>query len=89
MPSIIVKRAEEILEKRKRTKLTKKENQNALTENVTKNNSREHQFVDELVHQFSEQISDLKLEIDAKIASRDEKLLQNVDMLFVQSDNLL
>ncbi|XP_065216933.1 transient receptor potential cation channel protein painless-like [Planococcus citri] len=89
MPFTIVKRAEEILEKRKRTKLTKKENQNALTENVTKNNSREHQFVDELVHQFSEQISDLKLEIDAKIATRDEKLLQNVDMRFEKINKLL
>ncbi|XP_065203444.1 transient receptor potential cation channel protein painless-like isoform X2 [Planococcus citri] len=83
MPSNIVKHAEEILEKRRQSKLAKNDIRNSLAD-AEKNNSTEHRFVSELVHEFSEQMSNLKLEIDAKNAARDEKLLQHVDQRFDQ-----
>ncbi|XP_065203442.1 transient receptor potential cation channel protein painless-like [Planococcus citri] len=84
MPSTIVKHAEEILEKRKQSKPAKNQNRNSLTD-VTRNDpsDSEHQSV------ASEQTSNLKLEIDAKIAARDEKLLQNVDIRFDKINKLL
>ncbi|XP_065203453.1 transient receptor potential cation channel protein painless-like [Planococcus citri] len=91
MPAAIVKHAEEILEKRKQSELAKKQSQNSSTD-VIKNSSSDRQFVNELNHQFSEQISDLKLVIDAKISAFEEKLLQkwqNDDKRFDQINKLL
>ncbi|XP_065203445.1 transient receptor potential cation channel protein painless-like [Planococcus citri] len=88
MPSTIVKQAEEIVEKREQSKLAKNKNKNSLTD-VAKNNSSERQFINELVHQFSEQMSGLKLENDSKIAALDEKFDKMMNKSFENQNSLV
>ncbi|XP_065203448.1 transient receptor potential cation channel protein painless-like [Planococcus citri] len=83
MPSDIVQQSEQILEKRNQYDFDNFD-QN-LPENGMMKDSSKKESVDEIVHRFSDQIRDLNLEINQKIAAievkmakREENLVQSV-----------
>ncbi|XP_065216944.1 transient receptor potential cation channel protein painless-like [Planococcus citri] len=85
MPLTIIKQAEQIVEKRKHCNSAEDMNQN-LSSDVIKKTSSSSGSIDEAVRMISDQIHNLKLEIDAKsaemnakITDRFEELLQSVE----------